>query len=81
MPRSGRGSRDGISRRRKGNHAVRGHVAVVKGDPFIEKRVRILVDIVSGCVLIRDGVIVAVAPCAQLKNDLPDGTHVDHYPD
>ena len=65
----------------KGDHAIRGHVVTVKGDPFIEKDHEILVDIADGCVVIRDGVIVAVGPYAQLKKDLPDGMDLDHYPD
>lgn len=65
----------------KGDHAIRGHIVTVKGDPFVEKEDEILVDIADGCVVINDGVIVAVGPFAEVKTSLPDGMNVDHYPD
>lgn len=64
-----------------GDHAIRGHVVTVIGDPFVEGDETVLVDIADGCVVIRDGIITAVGPYEQVKGDVPDGAHVDRYRD
>lgn len=62
-----------------GNHAIRGHIVTVTGDPFLNSDV--LVEYTDGLIMVEGGIITAVGPYAELKQQLPDGAHVDHHPD
>lgn len=64
-----------------GDHAIRGHIVSVKGDPFIEGDDDVLLDIADGVVVVQNGLITDVGSFSELKDRLPDGIHLDHYPD
>ncbi|SFR71653.1 guanine deaminase [Agromyces sp. CF514] len=62
-----------------GDHAIRGHVVTVTGDPFLATDV--LVEHVDGLIIVEGGVITAVGPYDQTKHLLAPDAHVDHHPD
>lgn len=62
-----------------GDHAIRGHIVTVTSDPFLDADA--LVEHTDGLIVVKDGVIVAVGPYAEVKGSLPEGAHVDHHPD
>lgn len=60
--------------------AVRGHVVTLAGDPFAAGSDHVLVDVPDGLVLCADGRITEVGPYGALREMVPDGLRVEHYP-
>lgn len=58
--------------------AVRGHAITFRGDPFLDQDA--LIDIPDALIVSTDGIIVAFGPYAQVKDRVPDGVAVQHYP-
>ena len=58
--------------------AVRGHAISYRDDPFLSASA--LVDVPDALVIATDGVITAFGPYAALKDQLPEGVEVEHYP-
>ncbi|MDO8188616.1 guanine deaminase [Conexibacter sp. JD483] len=59
--------------------AVRGHAISFRGDPFFVDDA--LVDVEDALIVSSDGVITAFGPYAELRDQVPDGVEVVHYPD
>jgi guanine deaminase len=61
--------------------ALRGRLVFCTDDPFLADPGRSLVHEPDGLVICRDGLIVAAGPYAKLRDQLPAGTPVTHWPD
>ncbi len=62
-----------------GTRAIRGHIVTVTGDPFLADDA--LIEHTDGLIIVADGRITGVGPYAALKDQIPEGTPLDHYPD
>jgi guanine deaminase len=60
--------------------AIRGTVALFRGDPFGAAGREALVFEEDQLILVEDGLITRVAPAGEALGTLPPGTPVDHYP-
>jgi guanine deaminase len=60
---------------------LRGALVWLRADPFLTDPAEALVHVPDGAVVCRDGLIEAVGDWADLKDRLPDGAAVTHYPD
>lgn len=59
--------------------AVRGHVITYRSDPFLSDDA--LVDIEDALIVSSDGVITTLGPYSAVRDEVPTGTQVSHYPD
>lgn len=59
--------------------AVRGHAISFSGDPFFDDDA--LVDVEDALIVSEDGSITAFGPYDELRDNVPDGVEVVHYPD
>jgi guanine deaminase len=66
---------------RRATSGIRGHVITFSGDPFLEGSEHVLVDVPDALVLTAAGVITAFGPYATVKDRIPPGLDVAHFPE
>jgi guanine deaminase len=73
-------ARFGIVNENRKIRAIRGDLVYFTGDPFHSDPSQVIVHQRDGIVLIKDGVIEAAGPAAQIRPLLPPDVEIDHYP-